>query len=126
MSYTLTITEEGSYLHAVVTGSNTMENVIAYLQELQRECIARSCFRLLIEERLEGPRLKTLDVYQIASSGERARSVIRELAFVDVHAEGDLMKFAETVAVNRGLPVRMFPSVDDARAWLLRSRTTKA
>ncbi len=29
------------------------------------------------------------------------------------------MKFAETVAVNRGLPVRLFSSVNDAEKWLL-------
>jgi len=32
---------------------------------------------------------------------------------------GDLMKFAETVAVNRGLPVMVFSSVSDAEKWLL-------
>jgi hypothetical protein len=29
------------------------------------------------------------------------------------------MKFAETVAVNRGLPVTVFSSVNDAEKWLL-------
>ena len=29
------------------------------------------------------------------------------------------MEFAETVAVNRGLPVVVFASVDEARKWLL-------
>jgi hypothetical protein len=29
------------------------------------------------------------------------------------------MKFAETVAVNRGLPVTVFSSVSDAERWLL-------
>ena len=28
------------------------------------------------------------------------------------------MKFAETVGVNRNLPVRVFPSVSDAERWL--------
>jgi len=39
--------------------------------------------------------------------------------FLDVNAGGDLMKFAETVAINRGLSVRVFSSVSDAREWLL-------
>jgi hypothetical protein len=38
---------------------------------------------------------------------------------VDVHAEGSLMQFAETVAVNRSLPVRVFATVVDAEEWLL-------
>lgn len=40
------------------------------------------------------------------------------IAFVDLNAQGDLMQFAETVAVNRGLPVNVFPTVAEAEAWL--------
>jgi hypothetical protein len=29
------------------------------------------------------------------------------------------MDFAETVAVNRGMPISVFPTVAQARAWLL-------
>ena len=125
MSYALTITGEPGYLHAVVTGMNSKENVIYYLKDLQRECVTRGCFRVLIEERLEGPRLRTLDVYQIASMSDRARAIVREIAYVDIHADGDLMKFAETIAVNRGMPIRIFSNVDDAKTWLQRRRDTK-
>ena len=31
------------------------------------------------------------------------------------------MGFAETVAVNRGLPIAMFATVEQARAWLVQS-----
>ena len=118
MSYTLTITQEADYLHALVTGSNSKENVAAYLEELRRECYARNCFRVLIEERLEGPRLRTMEVYQIVSEGGLSQVRIDAMAYVDMNAEGDLMKFAETLAVNRGLPVRLFSSVANARKWL--------
>jgi hypothetical protein len=121
MSYRLTIAQEDGYLHATVTGANTMENVTGYLRDVQQACSAHGCFRLLIEERLEGPRLSTIDVYQIASSSEGVRQFFRQLAYVDVNGEGDLMKFAETVAVNRGLPVRMFATVAEARDWLMRT-----
>ena len=65
MSYQIAITEKPGYLHCVVTGKNTMENVAAYLQEIARECEARNCFRVLIEEHLVGRRLET--------SSERSR-----------------------------------------------------
>src|SRR5215475_5192534 len=119
MAYRLTITPKATYLHAVVTGANTRENVTRYLGEIQRECALRNCFRVLVEERLEGPRLDTLTVFQIASEGSRrARGEFEAIAYVDVNAEGDLMKFVETVAVNRGLPVAVFSSVGEAEAWL--------
>ena len=119
MPYQLTITQEPGFLHAIVTGTNDADTVARYLDELRRECIARQCYRLLIEERLAGPRLSTFPVYKVVSEGsERARGLLHAIAFVDVNAEGHLMEFAETVAVNRGLPIAIFPTVEKARAWL--------
>jgi hypothetical protein len=74
---------------------------------------------VLIEERLEGPRLSTLDVFQIAADGSsRAQGAFEAIAYVDVNADGDLMKFAETVAVNRSLPLMVFSSISDAEKWI--------
>jgi hypothetical protein len=129
MSYKLTITQKPAYLHAIVTGLNNQENVVRYLEEIQRECTARGCPRVLIEERLEGPRLNTMGVFQIASEATtRSQGFFEAIAYVDVNAEGDLMEFAETVAVNRGLPVAVFSSVSEAEKWLLgmeRSRRSR-
>jgi hypothetical protein len=100
-----------------------MENVVGYLKELVRECEARQCFNVLIEERLTGRRLETWDVYQIASdSATIARGVLRTVAYVDVNAGGELMKFAETVANNRGVPMNLFATVAEAEAWLAGKR----
>ncbi len=119
MSYQLKITEKPTYLHAVVTGPNTAENVMGYLQDLLRECEARQCFNVLIEENLTGRRLETWDVYQIASDGSaQARGVFHAIAYVDVNAGGELMKFAETVATNRGVPMSVFRTVAEAEQWL--------
>ena len=119
MSYQIAITEKPGYLHCVVTGKNTMENVAAYLQEIARECEARNCSRVLIEEHLVGRRLETWDVYQLASEGSaRLLGKVQAMAYVDVNAEGELMKFAETVASNRGLPMTVFATVPEAENWL--------
>ena len=125
MAYKLTIEQKSGYLHAIVTGLNSADNVTRYLQEILRECIARSCSRVLIEERLEGARLETLDVFKIASGGHsETKGRLEAIAFVDVHAEGDLMQFAENVAVNRGLPVTVFSTVSDAEKWLRAAAAT--
>ena len=120
MTYKLTIDQKPTYLHAIVTGRNSRENVARYLEEILRECTARSCSRVLIEERLEGPRLGTLDVFEIASEGRsKTQGKLKAIAYIDVNAEGDLMQFAEDVAVNRGLPMAVFATVADAEKWLL-------
>ena len=119
MTYTLTIDQKPTYLHAIVTGRNTKENVVRYLEDVIRECRVRNCWSVLIEERLEGARLRTMDVFDIASQGDiRFAGMLRAMAYVDVNAEGDLMRFAEDVAVNRGLPVKVFSTVNDAEQWL--------
>lgn len=119
MSYQLTIVEKPTYLHAIVTGPNTMENVMGYLQELQAECQSRQIFNVLIEEKLTGRRLETWDVYQIAAQAStRSRGTFQSVAYVDVNSGGELMKFAETVANNRGLPMSVFASVAEAENWL--------
>ena len=120
MSYTLTIERKPTYLHAIVTGLNSRDNVAQYLQEVLRECTNQGCFRVLIEERLAGPRLGVLDVFEIASRGSKnALGKFRAIAYVDVYAEGGLMEFAETVAMNRALPIRIFSTVEDAEKWIL-------
>jgi hypothetical protein len=64
--------------------------------------------------------LGTLDVYQIVSEGSsRFRGRLEAMAYVDVNAEGDLMQFAENVAVNRAFPVAVFSTVAAAEKWLL-------
>ncbi len=119
MSYKLTIVEKLAYLHAVVTGVNTKENTVRYIDELFQECIRRGCSRVLIEERLEGPPMGSADVFEITEEGSvQARGCFKAIAFVDVNPESRSLDFVENVAVNRGLPVRVFSSVSEAEEWL--------
>ena len=91
-----------------------------YLEELLGECIAQGHRRVLIEERLVGPRVGMMDIYQLgARMSERALGLLDAIAYVDANAENDRnLKFGENVVVNRGLRARMFRSVEDAAKWL--------
>jgi len=53
-----------------------------------------------------------------ASKLSRAVGVFEAIAYVDVNAGGDMMKFAENVALGRGIPVRLFATVAGAGKWL--------
>ena len=119
MGYALTVLERPGYLHFVVTGVNSREAVQQYLQEIGGTCAARGCKRILIEERLDGPRLDTTEVFMIASGQSAvAARTLEAIAYVDVNAEGRLMQFAEDVAVNRAVPVKVFATVAQAERWL--------
>jgi hypothetical protein len=119
MAYTLTLRETPIYLHALVTGENNRESVACYLQDIRRECVARGRRRVLVEERLRGARLSTTDVFAVVmAEASRAVGVFEAIAYVDVNAGGDMMKFAESVALERGIPVRLFGSLAEAEKWL--------
>jgi hypothetical protein len=127
VTYQLTIEQKPAYLHVAVTGRNSGENVVRYMEEVIRECTSRRCFRVLIEERLEGPRLGTVEVFGMVSKGSaRFQRTLEAMAYVDLNAEGDVMRFAEDVAVNRGFPVKVFPTVAAAEEWLLSIPDTDA
>jgi len=128
MTHKLTITQKPTYLHIIVTGQNSTENVVRYFDEIHRECAARNCFRILIEERLDGPRLGILDIFRIVEEeSSKGKGFFKAIAYVDVNAQGDLMKFAEDVANNRSLPVTVFSTVAKAEKWLMNenSESTK-
>jgi hypothetical protein len=123
MTYEVIFLKKTSFLHAIVTGINSKENILNYMKEIKNECQALNIHRVLIEEKLEGPRLETLDIYQIAKYGSIDNNgVIIQIAYVDINARGDLMKFAETAATNRGLPIRVFNSISEAVKWLNKSK----
>ena len=118
-NYNLSYSEKTGYLHVVVTGRNSRENVAMYLADVLKECNKRNYPRVLIEERLHGPRLKLTDVFQIVSDAANSSDrTLKSIAYVDMNAEGDLMKFAETVAFNRSLPAQVFTTLEDAEKWL--------
>ena len=45
---------------------------------------------------------------------------LRRIAYVDIGRELEKAEFAENVARNRGVNVRLFPNVADAKKWLER------
>lgn len=93
------------------------------MAEILRECERCDCFRVLIEERLEGPRHDAMEIFTIASEGSmRALGFFDAVAYVDVHA-GELVDFIETIAVNRGMPIAVFSSLEDAKQWLRHHKT---
>jgi hypothetical protein len=56
----------------------------------------------------------------IRVTGENGPETVRRIAYVDVnneHSQSD-MHFAETLAVNLGVNIKIFPTVSEAEEWL--------
>ena len=118
MSYEVTVEKRDDYLLFEVTGENTSANVHAYLADMLDTCEKHDCFRVLVHESLKGPRLREDDVFDIASEGAmKALGIFQAVAYVDEQM-GDMSYFLETVAINRGMPIKVFQTVAHAEHWL--------
>ena len=119
MSYEITFDQRPTYLYARISGTNTPETIFAYMEEIVAKCIEIDCFRVLIHECLDGPRLATLDLFEtISEISLRVLGKLDAIAYVDEKI-GELRYFGETVAVNRGMPLAAFTDIDSAVRWIL-------
>lgn len=120
MAYHTAFIQGNGYIHMKVQGENALQTVLDYTAEAYQECVRRNCWKLLIEENLQGPAMTLTDVYHAASKGtERAEQPIL-VAFVDINPQHSKqnMEFAELVALNRGLNIRVFENLQEAQAWI--------
>jgi len=121
MPYTLNLESHPGYLHARVTGTNSQQTVLDYTQEIHRACLEQNVRAVLIEENLSGPSIRLSAVLQIVSQrAPEAAKFLKRIALVDLHPEHDLsrMEFAEDLAANRGVNLRLFASLAAAEQWL--------
>lgn len=121
MAYTLTLESRPGYLHARVSGTNDRQTVLDYTQEIHLACVQGNVRAVLIEENLAGPSLPLAAVLQIVSErAPRAVGLLKRIALIDRNPEHDPagMEFAEDLAVNRGVNLRLFASVAAAERWL--------
>jgi hypothetical protein len=120
MSYALSIEEQPSYLHAKVSGTNNAQNARRFLEEVHEAWVQRNHSAVLLEMNLSGPSLSVLSIFSIVSERAPHAFGLKCIAYVDGNSECDPQqaRFAETVARNRGVNVRLFPTVEDAEAWL--------
>jgi hypothetical protein len=120
-SYEIEVRERPGYLHIRVTGENTPANALAYLSEVRIACVERGCSSVMIEENLRGPSLNIVQIYNIVKEASaRTAPLALRIAYVDVNPEHSRsnMRFAEDVAVNLGVNVRVFATLPEAAKWI--------
>jgi hypothetical protein len=120
--YACTVVHRNGYLHITVTGTNSPDNVRRSLRDVIAACTQHGCSRVLLQEHFSGPSLGTVDVFEIVSEASRnAWPAVAQIAYVDTNPQHDsnLLDFAETVAINRGVQIRLCATVADAEGWLM-------
>jgi hypothetical protein len=118
-AHTLTVESKGSFLHCVVRGENGRETVLAYFREIREACRTRDCYRVLVEERLDGPRLPPAELLQLmAEVATSAGATFEALAYVDINAHSDIIARLAGQVVQPGAAVGVFGTVADAERWM--------
>ncbi len=119
MSYQVTIDERPTYLYATVRGRRTPENLVRFMQEVSWACERTGLKAALLEMQLSGPSLSTTEIYQVICQRVPAGQKLDRIAYVEVLVgDADMPVFAETVARNRGVNVRLFQDASTAANWL--------
>ena len=119
MSYGLTVEERPAYLHAKVVGERTAANLLRCLEESFAACQKSGRSALLLDIGFSGPSLSTASVYNVISQRLVDARKLRKIAYVQTNIDDPAMPyFAETVAHNRGVNVRLFQSMAAAEQWL--------
>lgn len=119
VSYQLTIEERPAYIYARADGELTPANALRFLEEAHAACVRSGRTDLLLDMQLHGPNLNTTSVYDVISQRAASGSKLRKIAYVPYKSDDQSMAyFAETVAMNRGVNVRLFDSVAAAERWL--------
>jgi hypothetical protein len=119
MPYQLIIEDRPGYLHAKATGARTPENALRFIAEAYAACVEKGRSALLLESNLTGPSLDTASIYRVILQKVEDGAKLAKIAYVVDSVDDPAMPvFAETVALNRGVNVRLFQGVEAAARWL--------
>ena len=127
MSYQLTLEARPAYLYAKVIGERTPENALRFLEEVYAACLKGGHTAALLEMAFSGPSLPAASIYNVISARAPEGAKLRRIAYVQPVVDVDdlsdvdhraMPRFAETVARNRGVNIRLFPNVSMAERWL--------
>lgn len=121
MTYQIQITLEDGFLHAYVTGKESLENFKAYWQEISEICVKRKYQKVLLEDYLERA-VPILDLYTFARTFVQETGIPfgTKIAMVMSAEQLDVMMFTESVINNwNGVSIKAFTSLTEARSWLL-------
>lgn len=117
--YELTLEEKPAYLHARVVGPRTPENALRYLDEVYAACQRTGIVNVLLEMAFSGPSLGPSGIFKVIENASAHGATLGRIAYVEASADGrQRARFAETVAINRAVNIRLFDDVAQAARWL--------
>jgi hypothetical protein len=124
MNCTVDIEQKENYLHAVISGENSLANANASFNEIYGACIFYRCSKVLIESHLSGASLDSIDMFDLVKKNYvKANSIGMRMAIVDMVTSHDVrgLKFGENLALISGMNIRLFKELNEQEmvSWLM-------
>jgi len=117
--FSVTFEERPGYLVATASGPRTAQNAAEFLRLAFEGCVRANRQVLMLVMNLEGPRLDRSAIFAVISGGAADGAKLRRIAYVDPMApDPSGPTFATNVAVNRGVNIRLFWTIEEAERWL--------
>lgn len=119
MTYTVAPDDQGEHVHVIHSGPAAPAEIVAARAEAVRLLKAMRWRRFLIDLRQVQNTFSTMDHFNIISSTVADTELVQTsiAVVVDVRDFGDF-RFAEDLAFNRGLGLKIFTDAAAAAAWL--------
>jgi hypothetical protein len=121
VDYHLEIIERGDYVIAKLGGVRSPETLLAAASTTTSYCKEHGFTRVLIDLRDMAGGLDTLETFEVAGHRLPHQNGVRLLvrsAILDHTENVERIRFFETVALNRGLNVKVFDDRGSAVEWL--------
>lgn len=119
MAISYTVQVDGDTLYVKTQGSDdNVEEVVQYGLAIIQAAQAAGCRHVRCDELALTYRLGTFDTFTVAETLSRHAPHVARVAIVCNPRYLPDAEFWETVAVNRGLTVRVFSQRTNAEAWL--------
>jgi len=110
----------GGFVETRFLGVYSIERFAEQMKASARACIDRNCDRLLVDISVLAEYYPTtLERYTIGTLGASVRRGLSKVSVIGTWEQVGRDQFASVVARNKGLPVSVFLSRDEAIAWLL-------
>jgi len=126
MSLVVKITPENGFLHVLITGEFSLTESKTITARIFETLLLHSLQKVLVDFRqvTGDPELVERYLYSVFVSAELDRFYdagghrFTRFAYVGAEALLDRRRFGETVALNRGVKVKVTDSMAEARCWL--------
>lgn len=126
MSHITRIDLADDHLQVTVEGDYSLPSSLDVIDQLLEACVTHRASRVLVDHRKEIGNPTTLERYEaMTQAHQKYMKVLSEKKIGPVRfavlgnvPRMDAHHFGENVAINRGLPLRVFTQESDALEWL--------